>query len=299
MTRKSFNVIAILSHYGLIPDVSTYDIEIKINCPFHEEIVPSCNVSLTNGIYHCFGCGQSGNIIDLISRIEKVNKIKAMIIATKISDNTKINNLSDDFISEKTIIDNVLFLERAKIFFYGLPVPSWDVIKEHYLVKRGFNSDILKKFDIRINQSSTYPIIIPLYEEEEFRGYILRRIDKEEPKYLFSRGFGKQNAVIGNLYRTPILVVEGVLDLMKAIQYGFKNTCAILGWKASSYQLTKINEASNKIICALDNDASGKRGYTVLKNSLGEKVVRFYYPSKKKDICELTQEEFDYSIDMC
>lgn len=299
MVNKKFNVIAILAHYGLIPDISACDMDIKINCPFHEETVSSCNVSLTTGVYHCFGCDKSGNLIDLISQIEKVNRIKAMIIATKISENTEIKDLGENFIGEKTIIDNVLFLERAKSFFHGLPIPSWDIIKEHYLIERGFNSDTLKRFDVRINQSSVYPIIIPLYEEEDFKGYILRRVDAEEPKYLFSRGFSKHHTIVGNLYRTPILVVEGILDMMKAIQYGFKNTCAILGWSASPHQLNKINDASRKVICALDNDKTGIRGYNILKSSLGDKVVKFYYPSKKKDICELSQEEFDYSLEMC
>jgi len=295
--KQNFDIIAILNYYGLISDISTCDIDIKVNCPFHEESVPSCNISLASGIYYCFGCGKSGNLIDLISQIEKVNKLKAIMIATKISKGT--SDVSNRFISEKPIIDKVELSERAKLFFDGLPIPSWDIIKNHYLLTRGFRSSILKKFDVRINQSSSYPVIIPLYEEEVFKGYILRRIDNDEPKYLFSRGFEKHHTIVGNLFMTPILVVEGVLDMMKAVQYGFKNVCTILGWSASDYQLDKLSKTSRVIVSALDNDEAGNRGYGILKNYFGNKLIKFSYPGKKKDICELSQEEFRQSMEKC
>lgn len=294
----NFDVVAVLSHYGLISNVSSYDEDIKIICPFHEEAVPSCNVSLTSGLYHCFGCGRDGDIIDLIAQIEKVNQIKAMIIATKIGKKTAPDRVNQplSFYSEKFIIDKIILLSRAKLFFDELSAPSWDVIKNHYLFGRGFTSEILKEFDVKINQSSAYPIIIPLCEEEIFKGYILRRTDSDEPKYLFSRGFEKHNTVVGSLDKVPVLVVEGILDLMKARQYGYKNVCSILGWSASSYQLNKIGEVSNRIISALDNDETGNRGHNILKKNFGDRVVRFSYPKNRKDICELPRGEFNQSI---
>ena len=35
-------------------------------CPFHEEKTPSFRVNDTKGLFHCFGCGASGDIIDYI-----------------------------------------------------------------------------------------------------------------------------------------------------------------------------------------------------------------------------------------
>jgi hypothetical protein len=39
-------------------------------CPFHEEKTPSFHVSDQKGIYKCFGCGQGGDAIDFMMRIE-------------------------------------------------------------------------------------------------------------------------------------------------------------------------------------------------------------------------------------
>lgn len=39
-------------------------------CPFHQERTPSFNVNATTGTYHCFGCDESGDVIDFIQHIE-------------------------------------------------------------------------------------------------------------------------------------------------------------------------------------------------------------------------------------
>lgn len=35
-------------------------------CPFHSEKTPSCKIDSSRGMYHCFGCGKSGDIIDFV-----------------------------------------------------------------------------------------------------------------------------------------------------------------------------------------------------------------------------------------
>lgn len=34
-------------------------------CPFHRERNPSCKVELDRKIFHCFGCGAKGNVLEL------------------------------------------------------------------------------------------------------------------------------------------------------------------------------------------------------------------------------------------
>ena len=38
----------------------------KTNCPFHKEKTPSFVVSKEKQIYHCFGCGKSGDAINFL-----------------------------------------------------------------------------------------------------------------------------------------------------------------------------------------------------------------------------------------
>lgn len=39
-------------------------------CPFHDEKTPSFNVTLGSNLWHCFGCGLGGDVIDFLMRIE-------------------------------------------------------------------------------------------------------------------------------------------------------------------------------------------------------------------------------------
>ena len=37
-----------------------------VSCPFHEEKTPSCIISPKSNLYHCFGCGAAGSVIDWV-----------------------------------------------------------------------------------------------------------------------------------------------------------------------------------------------------------------------------------------
>ena len=47
-------------------------------CPFHNEKTPSFTVYPENGSYYCFGCGQGGDIITFIMRIENLDYMDAV-----------------------------------------------------------------------------------------------------------------------------------------------------------------------------------------------------------------------------
>jgi DNA primase len=46
-------------------------------CPFHTEKTPSFSVAPEKGFYHCFGCGQGGNVIDFIMGVENLTYVEA------------------------------------------------------------------------------------------------------------------------------------------------------------------------------------------------------------------------------
>jgi len=53
-------------------------------CPFHAEKTPSFNVHPTKQIYHCFGCGQGGDVFKFVMEMEKCSFTEAMrIVAEK------------------------------------------------------------------------------------------------------------------------------------------------------------------------------------------------------------------------
>jgi DNA primase len=47
-------------------------------CPFHDEKTPSFNVRPSVGTYHCFGCGEGGDVIDFVMRVDALTFSEAV-----------------------------------------------------------------------------------------------------------------------------------------------------------------------------------------------------------------------------
>jgi DNA primase len=46
--------------------------EYKGLCPFHSEKTPSLTVNEDKGLFYCFGCSASGDVIDFIMQLDGV-----------------------------------------------------------------------------------------------------------------------------------------------------------------------------------------------------------------------------------
>ena len=47
-------------------------------CPFHDEKTPSFNVRPAHGTFHCFGCGEGGDAIAFVMKIEAIGFVEAV-----------------------------------------------------------------------------------------------------------------------------------------------------------------------------------------------------------------------------
>src|ERR1700759_5873611 len=53
-------------------------------CPFHGEKTPSFSVHAVRQFYHCFGCGQSGDVFSFVPKIENLSFPEAVrVVAQK------------------------------------------------------------------------------------------------------------------------------------------------------------------------------------------------------------------------
>ncbi len=47
-------------------------------CPFHDEKSPSFHVRPNHGHFHCFGCGEGGDVYAFLQKIEHVGFVEAV-----------------------------------------------------------------------------------------------------------------------------------------------------------------------------------------------------------------------------
>ena len=75
LIRDQANIVEVVSSYvRLTPAGKNY----KALCPFHQEKTPSFFVSPDKGLWHCFGCGAGGDVIDFVQRIENLTFTEAV-----------------------------------------------------------------------------------------------------------------------------------------------------------------------------------------------------------------------------
>jgi len=63
---------------GAVVELKKAGAEFKACCPFHQEKTPSFTVNDEKGIWHCFGCGKTGDVIDFVREREGVPFARAM-----------------------------------------------------------------------------------------------------------------------------------------------------------------------------------------------------------------------------
>lgn len=294
--RKRFE--SVLRYYDLDKDSDLY----KVVCPFHGDKNPSLQINKEQAFFYCYGCGVHGSSIELIKLFNpKINDFEAYNILYNIYNNNIYNNNSVSFVDTKIKIENYKEgVQLAKDFYCNLPNTNWYKVPEEvfeikrYMLKRGFKTKTLKTANAKATYNVYYPIVFPLFDNGIFRGYVMRTDDptvEDQRKYMYNKGF-KRRVTLAGQYRTDtVILVEGFLDKLAGNQLGFQNIAAILGWKISSEQFQKLKRKNiKKIICALDNDDAGNKGYKYLKrickiNNI--KLVRVRFPKGKKDFGDL------------
>ena len=120
-------------------------------CPFHSEKTPSFTVSKSKQIFHCFGCGAGGTVINFIMLIENTDFSSAVI---KLAEWAKIPVPEDDgeyrekAIRQKRILE--LNREAALYFHNNLIDPDNEESKKalEYVHRRGIRNPTIKHFGL-------------------------------------------------------------------------------------------------------------------------------------------------------
>lgn len=243
-------------------------------CPFHQEKTPSFNVSNDKGIYKCFGCGKSGDVIQFV--MEHQNKSYYESIK---------------FLAEKYNIE----LEKNNKK-YDRPVQRLTKLSEStlkYFETRGISNNTLLRFNVTESleympkaQAEVPAICFNYYRDEELINIKYRAKDKD---FKLAKNAELIFYNIDAIKDTQsVIIVEGEIDALTLYECGYYNVVSVPNGAGNNLQYLdncyKYFENKTNVMIATDNDDPGNNLREELARRIGkEKCYKVLYPDDCKD----------------
>jgi len=263
------------------------------NCPFHSEKTPSFVVSPSKQIYHCFGCGVSGDAIKFIMEYEKLSYPEA------IEKLANMYNFKLEYTKNQTSL-NLNILEKTNSFYKQNLIHNQNAY--NYLKNRGLYDSTIEKFGLGYAPSSkaqldflnninapineaielgivakgengiyarlidriTFPIFSPNNKIIAYGGRTISNHPAKYINYTNTKIFNKSKTFYGLnfarekiLRKKEIIITEGYMDVIMLHQAGYSNAVATLGTALTKDHLPALKKMNVKIIIAYDGDDAG------------------------------------------
>lgn len=137
-------------------------------CPFHSEKTPSFSVSEDEGLFYCFGCKESGDVISFVMKYESCDFYEAVKILAK-----NAGMEVPEFSGEKEVIKQkknkerlIRLLDSARLHYQqNLLLPQAKPAQE-YIKMRQFNRKTLE--DFKLGYSLNFKEIIDYLKSQGF-----------------------------------------------------------------------------------------------------------------------------------
>lgn len=287
--KNQLDIVEIVSHYI---DLRRVGSNYAARCPFHDEKTPSFIISPARNIYHCYGCGASGDAITFVMEYEKLNFIEAV---EKLAD---ITNIRLEYDSKTPHKSNSL--DKIMAFYHSRLLDSKEYL--HYLHTRGIDDTLIATFNLGFcpgnnenlqfinaygldsgellrdgvlgkNDSRIYArfferIIFPIYSPSaKIVGFGGRSLKEGVAKYINSpqsQIFNKSKLLYGYhlakehiFKRNQLIITEGYIDVIMLHKAGIKNAVATLGTALTKDHIPLLNKGNSDIIVSYDGDKAG------------------------------------------
>ncbi|MER3581371.1 MAG: DNA primase [Patescibacteria group bacterium] len=315
--KNKIDILDVVSKHVKLKKVGKYYCGL---CPFHKETKPSFYVSPEMQIFKCFGCGEGGNVISFLMKIENLS-FKDVLEKLKEEYGLEIKEKKP-----KSFIKKLIEINYASLKFFRQKLKEFKEA-ENYLIKRGLKKETIEYFELGYSPGGTSlrdylyslgydldliqkaglvdsknfdrfqeRIIFPLRNERGdlvgFTGRIFPERQKA-PKYLNTPEteiFKKSQFIYGLFYskdyiekEKKVIVVEGQMDFILSFQNNLKNIIALSGSALTEEQIRKLKKYAEKIVFAFDNDEAGLRA-SLRTNPLalkaGFQTLKLIYPEK-------------------
>lgn len=334
--RKTLKVTGILEEFekdkikGLVDIVSlfsSFGVELKQKgssfigqCPWHEDSTPSLSVNRENGLYNCFGCGESGDAFTLVQKMknigfsESVAYLKGLNGTVQVKQNVK----PKPSVARKS---SPVAPQLTDLVVHWQSRLAESSEAREYLISRGLtDGEIWKRFRIGYSDGSlseklsneqksslipagiinskgeevfAHHIIIPLLNPETgtptgLYGRAVRENVKPAHRYLKGPRKGLVNHKALSVYRERIIITESIIDCLSLIQAGVQNVIPSYGTSGLSDEMIARfkSERVKEVVVAFDRDEAGisaSSSVVMRFRSEGVKAVSVCPPDGHKD----------------
>jgi DNA primase len=141
--RRSADIVRYISEHVALRKMGT---SFKGLCPFHQEKTPSFNVRQEPAVFHCFGCGEGGDVFKFAMLHERVSFPEAIELVARRFGVPVPQTRSFDAGPERKLKEELLALVEAAAqhFTRNLWTAPGTKARE-YLLGRGFKKETLEK----------------------------------------------------------------------------------------------------------------------------------------------------------
>lgn len=225
--------------------------------PAHQDAHPSMGYNEKNQTVHCFACGATYDVFDLVGQEENLTDFPSKMKAV----NRRYGGGEVIRVTAKP----------TQVFPYkegaGKPDP--------YFTGRGLSDEIVQRFGLVAEDGYA---VLPVFVEGVCRSVCRRAIDPDvEPRYQNSRGAMQlwNSAAMERAAEKALFVTEGIFDALSLEELGFP-AVALCG-AANTGRLMQVLDAREakpeKMILAGDTDAAGQGMNENLREQLSARGI--------------------------
>ena len=119
-------------------------------CPFHNEKTPSFSIKQDGQFFKCFGCGESGNVITFVKKMENVDFMTAVEMLCKNCGMTMPTTADNEEMQRKKKERDKVYqiLKATTNFYHNNLINNPNSLQAKYLKNRGISEEMINKFQI-------------------------------------------------------------------------------------------------------------------------------------------------------
>jgi DNA primase len=117
-------------------------------CPFHNEKSPSFHVRPNHGHFHCFGCGEGGDVYAFVQKVEHVSFVEAVeLLADRIGHTINYSGPATSVQRDRGSRSRLTAANAAAAEFYAAELESGEAAPARkYLTERNFDAEAARHF---------------------------------------------------------------------------------------------------------------------------------------------------------